>query len=65
MAVDAQSEGRNTLLVLAHFCPKCFEDVQVRITKMIQRVQVAHILEISIYQRTTRRLNQSGETVIL
>jgi len=26
--VDAQSEGRNTLLVLAHFCPKCFEDVQ-------------------------------------
>ena len=28
MAVDPQSEGRNTLLVLAQFCPKCSEDVQ-------------------------------------
>ncbi len=27
MAVDPQSEGRNTLLVLAQFCPKCSEDV--------------------------------------
>ncbi len=26
MAVDPQSEGRNTLLVLAQFCPKCSED---------------------------------------
>jgi hypothetical protein len=28
IAVDHQSEGRNTLLVLAQFCLKCSEDVQ-------------------------------------
>ena len=30
MAVDPKSERGNTLLVLAHFCPICSEDVQSR-----------------------------------
>ena len=37
MAMDPQSEGRNTLLVLAQFCPKCSVDIQLA-TQVVQLV---------------------------